>query len=55
MVLQISENILSDAIIGKLIEKEVKFNMVENAAIPNSISFEHNVPFKLIGKDNQVK
>lgn len=54
IVLHVAENLLTDELASKLIEKEIQFQIVAHPVIPDSILFEHNVPYKMAGRDGQV-
>ncbi len=54
IVLHVAANVLTDELASKLIEKEIQFQIVDSPVIPDSILFEHNVPYKMAGKDGQV-
>lgn len=54
IVLQISESIASDELATKLIDKELQFKIIDQPEVPDSVMFEHNVPYKMVEKDLQV-
>lgn len=55
IILKISDGVLSDELAAKLLEKEVRFEIVDRPNIANSIDFEHNVLYKQQGTDLQVR
>ncbi|CAL8091146.1 unnamed protein product [Orchesella dallaii] len=55
IVLQIAEEVMSDPLAAKFVEKEVQFKIVEQPQLANSIFFERNQHIKVHGYDSKVQ